>query len=131
MKPQTLGTIREFKTRHFTVCVDALEDYDVDLSFDDTGEVRKQLERGDLICFTARATVYYLGTELATDYLGGCIYESLADFMDHKECGAQTRKLRAEGSNAVCGSYFADMVKSVCEEARTEIAKMQTIKVRK
>ena len=39
----TLGTIREFKTRNFTVLVTAQEEDDLDLSFDDDGSVREAI----------------------------------------------------------------------------------------
>ena len=126
----TLGTIREFHTSNFTVRVTAEEDYDLDLSFDDDGSVREGLESGEFIAFCAKAAVYYKGTELATDYLGGCIYRSLAEFMDHKECGKQNKEYAAKGERGRCGSYFADMVHTVCEEARKELHKLQNVKVR-
>jgi hypothetical protein len=127
----TLGTIREFKTRNFRVIVDAIEDYDADLSWDETGEVREKLENGDLMAFTARARVIHadLG-EIGSDYLGGCIYESPEAFMDHMECAKYTRKLRAEGSDAICGSYFSDMVHEAIREARQSLSKAKSIKVR-
>lgn len=127
----TLGTIREFKTRNFRVIVDAVEDYDIDLSFDDTGEVLAKLNSGEFIAFCARARVFHkdLG-ELSADYLGGCIYESIDDFMDHMQCGEQTRKLSESGSNAVCGSYFADMVHTAIKEARQSVARAKSIKLR-
>lgn len=119
----TIGTIREFETRHFRVIVDAVEDPDLDLSFDETGEVMDKLDSGEYIGFSARARVIHdEHGEIASDYLGSCIYDSLSAFEDHRECAEQNRQLRASGSNAVCGSYFADMVKTVCEEARQEIA---------
>lgn len=58
---QSLGTIREFKTKNFKVIVDAVEDFDLDLSWDDTGEVRDKLERGVYISFTARVRVLFHG----------------------------------------------------------------------
>lgn len=125
-----MGTIREFRTRQFTVIIDAIEDDAPDLSFDNTGEVRAGLESGRYVIFTARARAFHLGVELASDYLGGCIYESLDAFQDHKECGAQTRKLRAEGNAAVVGSYFAGMVSEVCRTARKALCGMRTVKVR-
>ena len=127
---RTLGTIREFKTHNFTVRVTAEEDYDIDLSFDDDGSVRKGLENGEFIAFCAKAAVYYKGTELATDYLGGCIYRSLDEFMDHRECGKQNKVYAAKGETGRCGSYFADMVKQVCDEARKELKRLQQVKVR-
>lgn len=127
---QTLGVIRQFKIGDVCVIVDALpEDY-LDLSWDETGETREGLESGRFVAFVARARAFYKGHELASGYLGGCIYESLAQFQDHRECGAQTRKLRAEGSTAVCGSYFADMVRSICRDARKELQALKGAKVR-
>lgn len=131
MTEYVLGIIREFETANFHVIVDALEDYDLDLSFDDTGEVRDKLESGEFISFTARCRVVHIKLgELGVDYLGGCIYESLEDFMDHKECAAQTRELKAKGSSAICGSYFADLVSDAIKEARNNILEAQSIKVR-
>ena len=89
----TLGNIRTFKTKNFKVVIDAEEEYDLDLSFDDTGEVAEKLDSGEFIAFCAHA--YVLGPdgeELADDYLGNCIYESIEAFMDHKECGVQNRE---------------------------------------
>ena len=125
-----LGTIREFHTPNFTVRVTAEEDNYLDLSFDDDGSVREGLNSGELIAFCAKAAVYYKGTELATDYLGGCIYRSLDEFMDHRECGKQNKVYAAKGETGRCGSYFADMVKQVCDEARKELKRLQQVKVR-
>jgi len=86
-----IGTIREFKTQNFHVIADAVEEWDTDLSFDDTGETLKGLQNGDLIAFTARVRVFFRGLEVGSDYLGGCIYKSLEDFADHIECGKQNR----------------------------------------
>ncbi len=121
-----LDTIRTFRTANFDVTIDALEDYDLDLSWDDTGEVLAKLQSGEYVAFCVRARVTHpeFG-ELATDYLGGCIYASPAEFQDHRECGKHTRELRAKGSNAVCGSYFSDMVKNVCREARLKLLAMR------
>ena len=122
-----IGTIREFQTAHFRVIIDAIDESDPDLSFDETGEVLEKVDSGEYTVFCARARVIHdtLG-ELATDYLGNCIYSDIADFQDHRQCAAETRKLRAEGSNAICGSYFADMIGEVCREARKRIQELQT-----
>jgi hypothetical protein len=100
MLTESLGTIREFETENFKVIVDAVEDYDTDLSWDDTGETREGLERGTLIAFTARVRVIYktTGEIVGRDSLGSCIYRSLEDFEDHRECGRQNRKtIKQEG----------------------------------
>lgn len=88
-----LGTIREWKTENFHVIVDAVEEDDLDLSWDENGETLKGLQNGSLVAFCARARVLFRGLELASDYLGNCVYKSLEDFEDHRECAAYTRKL--------------------------------------
>jgi hypothetical protein len=94
----SIGTIREFKTKNFHVVVDAVEEIDLDLSWDEDGQTREGLENSTLIAFCARARVFLRGIEIASDYLGGCIYKSLEDFEDHKECGKQNREtIRREG----------------------------------
>lgn len=86
-----IGTIREFKTHNFHVIVDAIEEEYPDLSWADE-ETLHQLEIGSLVAFMARARVFLRGLEVASDYLGGCVYKSLEDFQDHRECGAENRK---------------------------------------
>lgn len=88
-----IGTIREWKTQNFHVIVDAVEETDIDLSWDEDGSTREGLEDGSLIVFCARARVFLRGLEIGSDYLGQCIYKSLEEFQDHRECAAHTRKL--------------------------------------
>jgi hypothetical protein len=98
MSSSKLATIREFKTKNFHIVVDALEEWDLDLSWDEDGSTREGLERGTLVAFCARARVFLRGKEIASDYLGGCIYKDFADFMDHKECAAQNRaRIKRDG----------------------------------
>jgi hypothetical protein len=104
--------IRRFSTKQFTVRIDALPEDDLDLSFDDDGSVREALDNERLVAFCVRARVFHktLG-EVASDYLGGCIYESLEDFTQRH-------------------GYFADMVHNVCREARKAIASAKSVYVR-
>lgn len=172
-----LGTIREWKTANFHVIVDAVEETDLDLSWDDTGETREALENGSLIAFCARARVFVHGLEVSSDYLGNCVYKTQDAFQDHRQCAAYTRqihkregqfniyrgpakdgallkkdRLKARGFGtreraerwakqnakeeyhivgpAVCGSYFADMVRTVISEARKEVSSMKDVSVR-
>ena len=172
-----LGTIREFKTEKFHVIVDAVEECDLDLSWDESGETARGIEDGTYIAFCARARCFFRGFEVASDYLGNCIYKSLEDFQDHKECAAQNRKrikregrfqiyrkarlyehclsasdklrkrgfatrVRAEAwakangeayeifETAKCGSYFADMVANVCQEARKTVLNLNKVHIR-
>lgn len=127
-----IGTIREFSTPNFRVIVDAIEEGDLDLSWDDDGSTREGLQSGELVAFVARARVIHrpTGAELASDYLGGCIYKSLDDFADHVACARYNRELAAKGDKARCGSYFAGMVRDVCDEAREQLRKMRSVRVR-
>lgn len=127
---RAIGTIRKFTTPQFSVIVDAVEDPDCDLSFDDTGEIMEGLENGSLQAFAVRARVYFNGSEIGADYIGGCIYRDIAEFEDHRQCAAETRRLRLAGSGAVCGSYFHDMVKTAIAEARTNLRNLQNVRVR-
>lgn len=127
---QVIGVIRKFKTRNFTIIVDALPEDNLDLSWDDTGETAAKLDTGEYVAFVARARVFMGKAELASDYLGGCIYPTLSDFMDHRACGIQNRGYELAGTPGRCGSYFSQMVADVCEAARKHVCELQAVKVR-
>ena len=119
-----LANIRTFTTPNYRVAVDALPEHDLDLSWDESGQTARDLDAGRLVAFCARARVTHreTGAELASDYLGGCIYKDFDAFMDHRVCGAENARLAAEGATGRCGSYFHDMIRTVCAEAREEVA---------
>jgi hypothetical protein len=104
--PETLCTIRQFRTKDFTVKVDAVVEHDCDLSWDETGEIAEGLDNGKYVLFCARAYVEHkhLGI-VAEDYLGECIYENYGDFAGP--------------------GYFSDMVREVCQSARKTINGME------
>lgn len=126
----SLGTMRTFKTKNFTVIADAFEEDSPDFSWDKTGDTLKAVESGKYLCFTARVRVLLHGREIGVDYLGNCIYESLEKFMDHKECGKQNRQWAKQEKEGRCGSYFKDMIHAAITEARKELKESQSIKVR-
>lgn len=68
-------------------------------------ETEEQLEEiyNSNVIFCAEVTAKKAGIELATDYLGCCIYEKEEDFYNTKGC------------------YFDDMVISVIAEAKKEL----------
>lgn len=107
-----------FETSQFIVSFSVQEEHDLDLSWDEDGSTRQGLEDSSLIAFVACLECHWSdGAQtvlLATDYLGGCIYESPRAFMDHR------------GSRG--GSYFSGMVRSVCEEARKVLASMPQVR---
>lgn len=117
--------IWSFRTANFLVLVTAETEYDVDLSWDDTGGVCQKLDSGDLEVFCAKCAVYLNGCEIASDYLGNCIYESAHDFRDHVGIN---EKSRADGANY--GSYFSDMVRAAISEAREHMKKNQAVYIR-
>lgn len=112
-----IGNIWEFRTKNFSVIVSASYDFDTDLSWDDTGEVREKLEAGEYVAFCVKAAIFCNGHELAADYLGGCIYADIHEFRDHIGLAA---KSKADGKNY--GSYFPQMVRQAIEEARKTLA---------
>lgn len=125
-----LGTMRTFTTQNFMVIADAIEEDSPDFSFDETGETQRKVCTGELLCFAARVRVLFHGHEIGSDYLGNCIYRSLDEFMDHKECGKQNREWKAQGKHGRCGSYFHDMIREAIASARKELRKFNTVKVR-
>lgn len=133
---ESMGTIREFRTAQFRVIVDAVPDCDLDLSWDDDGGTREGLESGRFISFCARVRVLHdtLG-EVGTDYLGGCIYECLEAFDDHRKVKAYERELNAKRrkqhkAKVSIGSYFSDMIRSAISEARKTVSGAQSVYVR-
>lgn len=120
------------ETANFKVILDVTdEDFPVDVG--DDGETAAAVDSGELCHFVARVRVIHkrTGTELGTDYLGGCIYDSPEAFVDHREAARSTRELRAKESerNICCGSYFGDMVREAIREARTKLVDLQSVPV--
>lgn len=124
---QPIAEIYRFKTANFLLIVDAVEETDPDLSWDETGETREKLERGEYSLFAARVRVLARssGAELAADYLGNCIHETPTAFMDHRGIKEKGRK---DGANY--GSYFSDMVRRACQRARAELCTLRSVPVR-
>lgn len=103
-------TVWSFETARCRVELAFTPDFDLNLSWDETGETRANLESGLWQAFQSRVTVTIDGVERGVDYLGGSIYERPLDFIDH-------RGMNADGH----GSYFSDMVRGAIAQARKEI----------
>lgn len=75
-------------------------------SFDDTcwdiQELCKQIDNGDYVWFIAKVTASKNGIELASDYLGGCLYEDCMQFVTYED-------------------YYSDMRSTVVYEANQAI----------
>ena len=114
-------TIWSRRTANFTVSLAWEWEAEPDLSWDETGEVAEKLNTGEWGNYTFQVRVAdSAGHTLAEDYLGNSIYADPAEFIDHRQCGRENRRLAAEGREGRCGSYFKDMVRSAVSEARRE-----------
>lgn len=113
MSHEALAIIRLFRTPNFTVVVEALQEYELDLSWDDTGEVARKIDSGAYVAFCAHAYVQHhtLGV-IADDYLGNCIYDDYESFAGRND-------------------YFSDMVYTVCREAREHINNLKLPRMRR
>lgn len=103
-----------FETGKYRVEWAICPDDDTDMSWDESGEVRENLESGLWMCFVSRVRVTHkrTGAVLGESFLGGSIYENPEGFRDH--FGIR---------NTRYGSYFSDMVREAVMEARQTIAK--------
>lgn len=120
------NVLREFNTANFQVVLSwEWEDYP-DVSWDDTGEVREKLESGEWGNFCFGVHVYLNGSEVAADYLGNSIYADPMEFA--REHIGLAAKHRADGCNYGC--YFPDMLRTALNEARSTVAKLQSVKLR-
>ena len=115
---QTLENIYTFKTRNFTIRVDAMEEINPDFSFDDTGETQEKIKSGEWLCFCVRASLSFRNSNISEDYLGNCIHANFRDFRDH--LGIK--------KHANCGSYFSDMVRQVIKEGREQMENIPTLR---
>ena len=83
---------------------DMAPDWDFESEEDRQNTMRK-IDNGSLLWFVARVTASRAGVTLGTDYLGGCCYESVRDFLQD--------------------AYYADMIDAAVKEARETIAELQ------
>ncbi len=93
-----------------TVHTDEVEGFDIRLDVTSEDERPEQdtldkINNGLLLWFCARVTVSRDGLDLGDDVLGGCCYESIADFLKP-------------------GGYYSDMVQQAIEQARGAIEKL-------
>ena len=118
-KAETMWT---FETRNFRVVWTITPCYDIDLSWDDTGEAAEKITNGEWDAFDSQIRVYHrpTGLELGAAYLGQSIYANPAEFRDHIGIKAKSRQ---DGCNY--GSYFSGMVREAVAEARATLAQLK------
>jgi hypothetical protein len=76
-----------------------------DLEPEELAQLCEDIDRGRYCWFVARVQAFRAGVELAVDYLGGCLYDSPAEFVK-------------------AGDYYADMVETVTGEAQAKIEEL-------
>lgn len=112
-----MQTMWTFRTRNFRIEWQIEPCDDLDLSWDETGETRDNLDSGLWEAFDSKMVVYFRGAEIGTDYLGQSIYENPSDFRDHIGMNAKGH-----------GSYFSDMVREAIADARRNMADMPALR---
>lgn len=90
-----------FTVQLHTTPEDTTPDWDFD-SEEEKAELIRKIENGSMLYFCARVTVSVNGIPLETEYLGGCCYKSIEDFIDD--------------------DYYKDMKDSAIEDARRNYA---------
>lgn len=99
--------IWEFNTDRFSVQFHALPEYDLDLSWDETGEVADKIEHGIYAVFCAAIFIELDDQRIAESYLGQCIYENPEDFIDHRGLSETATKERAHREIQKAKNEFA------------------------
>ena len=124
----TTQTVWTFKTKRFTVALILSPCYDLDLSWDESGEVVKKIESGDYIPFDSELRVSLDGRTLASDHLGQSVYDDVSDFWTaHRDTDPMNRNcsiMHAARGNVMIGHYFPDMVREAIREARDALTNL-------
>jgi hypothetical protein len=98
--------IRTISTKRFDVELSCEpDDYSSLSDFDD--ETRANIDDGTLTVWVFYVRVYLDGRKLSSDSLGGSVYED-PDKFAREHIGARGR----------WGSYYPDMVRAACQDAR-------------
>lgn len=123
----------EFTIGRFTIAADIHPAHDLDLSWDDDGETRANLESGLWEAFDTNVTVSLNGAEIASQWLCGSIYADPAEFFTahrdadpmNRNCTIMRAAWRGEGNPdakvSIC-HYFPGMVHESVQEARAWLA---------
>ena len=75
---------------------------------EDLNEIIEKIDNYDLVYFCAKVTAYFNDIELASDYLGGCLYENEKEFYT---------KYKNE--------YYSDMREMVYKESITQLKELK------
>lgn len=128
-----------FETKNFSVEFSAEEERDLDLSFDDDGSIAEGLDSGKYVAFCAMVRVIYkpTGAVVGGDSLGGCIYESVEEFITshrdsdpmNRNCSIMRAKHPAGPKVSIC-HYFPDMIAEAVANARKNVNDLCSVHLR-
>lgn len=124
-----------FETAHFVVVATIEQDYDVDISFDETSETLEKLQSGEWQAFATIVTVYAKasGAKLGSDALYGSIYAEPREFFTEHRCADPLNRnssiMRAAHgeSTAIC-HYFPEMVREAIRETRKSVVNLPRLR---
>jgi hypothetical protein len=77
---------------------------DWDMTEEERAELLEKINNGTLLWFVAKMEVKRAGIVLATDYIGGCCYSSVSDFVED--------------------GYYEDMISIATEEAENTLKEL-------
>jgi len=118
-------TVWKFETKRFRVALEIDQERGYRYDGDDRGgKIQAKLDSGEYVAFQSALLVYFDGSEIAADYLGGSVYSlgTIADFWTaHRDRDANNRNCSLNDRNI--GHYFPDMVRTAIDEAREYLAR--------
>lgn len=123
------GPVWKFRTKEFRVELYVTRDRNYQYDGDDEGgETQAKLDSGEYVAFDSVVTVEFRGEEIASDHLGGSVYESdkVPEFWTaHRDSDPMNRNCSimraANGENCGICHYFPDMVASAISLARAHM----------
>ena len=100
-------------------------DYDVDTSFDETGETAERIASGEWEAFGTIVTVERNSKVIGEDSLWGSIYANPSEFFsDHRDPNPANRNtLAMRDSGRVICHYFPEMVRQALSDARRTLGR--------
>jgi hypothetical protein len=125
--------IWSFETKHFRIEFQA---HDEDMDPADSFQFREDIDmvqRGEVAWFCAAVIVYHRRSkreawrEIASDYLGGCAYSDVMEFItSHRDADPMNRNCSimraARGGNVCICHYFPGMVAEAINAARKGVS---------
>ena len=133
----------QFKTKNFRVYLEIWPDYSYQYDGDDPhGEIQAAIDSGEMVAFDSRVVVQFMTptteyAEIGSDSLGGSVYEvgKESEFWTaHRDRDPNNRNCslmhESRGRNIVICHYFPDMVRQAVREARENMKRVQSVKIR-